>query len=306
MACERGEKDDMGIDFLSKYKICVAVSLVIIIVGLGAVLVQGLNLGVDFVGGSLIYVNIGKPYSADDVRDVLSSEGINATVVQAGENRQDAIIRMRYTENQEEIIQRITSALKQKYDLTEERFSIDAVGPTVGRELTLNAIQAVLIAWVLILIYIWIRFELKSGVAAIIALIHDILVMFAAIALLGTQINSPFVAGMLTIIGYSINDTIVVFDRVRENHKRFGKKMSRDEILNKSLNETIIRSINTSFTTLVTITALYVLGVESIKEFSLPLLIGVISGTYSSIFIAGPIWAKWPDKSERVKAAAAK
>ncbi len=296
----------MEIDFVSKAKLLIIIPLVIIIAGLGVIIFQGLNLGVDFVGGSLIYVNIGKPYKADDIRSILTSEGVNATVVQVGENKQDAIIRMKHMENQEDIQQGITSALKEKYGLTDEQFSVETVGATVGRELTQNALKSTAIAWALILVYIWIRFELKSGLAAIVALVHDVLIMISVAALLRTQINSSFIAAILTIVGYSINDTIVIFDRIRENDKRFGRKLSKAEIVNTSINENISRSINTSFTTLITVTAIYVLGVQSIKEFALPLLIGIICGTYSSIFIAGPLWALWNEDSSNKKLATAK
>lgn len=302
---ERGITE-MNIDFVGRYKIFAAISLVIIIAGLLVMILQGLNLGIDFKGGTTIYVNIGKPYSPDDIRDILSSEGIDATVMQVGDNKQDAIIRMRHMENQEEIQKRLIARLKEKYDLTDERFSIDTVGPTIGKDLTRNAILATVISWVGILIYVGIRFEFKSGVAAIVALIHDVLIMVSVVALLRTQINSTFVAAVLTIIGYSINDTIVIFDRVRENQKKFGSKLSRAEIVNRSINESLNRTINTFLTTLFTVTALYVLGVESIKEFSLPILVGLVAGTYSTIFIAGPLWAEWNERTDRRKLAAAK
>jgi preprotein translocase subunit SecF len=305
MVRERRKKG-MEIDFVSKAKLLIIIPLVIIIAGLGVIIFQGLNLGVDFVGGSLIYVNIGKPYKADDIRSIFTSEGVNATVVQVGENKQDAIIRMKHMENQEDIQQGITSALKEKYGLTDEQFSVETVGATVGRELTQNALKSTAIAWALILVYIWIRFELKSGLAAIVALVHDVLIMISVAALLRTQINSSFIAAILTIVGYSINDTIVIFDRIRENDKRFGRKLSKAEIVNTSINENISRSINTSFTTLITVTAIYVLGVQSIKEFALPLLVGIICGTYSSIFIAGPLWALWNEDSSNKKLATAK
>jgi len=297
---------EMNIDFVSKYKIFVAISLVVIIAGLVVVIFQGLNLGIDFKGGTTIYVNIGKPYSPDDIRGILSSEGIEATVMQVGDNKQDAIIRMRHMENQEEIHKRLITLLKEKYDLTDERFSIDTVGPTIGKDLTRNAILATVISWICILIYVGIRFEFKSGVAAIVALIHDVLIMVAAAALMRTQINSPFVAALLTIIGYSINDTIVIFDRVRENHKKFGSKLPKAEIMNRSINESLTRTINTSLTTFFTVTALYVFGVESVKEFSLPILVGIIAGTYSTIFIAGPLWVEWNEKARQRKLATAK
>lgn len=296
----------MKIDFVSRYKIFVTISLVIILVGLAITIFQGLNLGIDFKGGTVIYVNIGKPYSPDDIRSILSSQGIQATVVQVGEDKQDALIRMRYMENQSEIQKKLIEALKEKYNLSDERFSVDTVGPTIGRDLTRNAILATVISWVFILIYVAIRFEFRSGVAAIVALVHDVLIMVAAAAILRTQINSPFVAAVLTIIGYSINDTIVIFDRVRENQKKYGRSLSWAEIVNKSINELMTRTINTSLTTFLTVTALYVFGVESIKEFSLPILVGIISGTYSTIFIAGPLWVEWNERSERRRVAAAK
>ncbi len=287
----------MVFDFVSKYKIFLIISLIVIIAGLAVIFLQGLNLGVDFIGGSLIYINIGEQYSADDIRSILSSQGIDATVVQVGENKQDAMIRMRHMENQEEVQKNLIAALKEKYNLTDEKFSVDTVGPTVGKDLTLNALKSTIIAWICILIYVWFRFELKSGVTAVIALIHDVLVMVAVAALLRTQINSSFVAAVLTIIGYSINNTIVVFDRIRENNKRFGRKLSRAEITNVSISQTLSRSINTSLTTLFTVLALYVFGVESIKEFTLPIIVGILAGAYSSIFIAGPLWAVWTGKN---------
>lgn len=140
------------------------------------------------------------------------------------------------------------------------------------------------------LIYIWIRFELLSGLSALVALIHDALIMSALVLIFRTRINSSFIAAILTIVGYSINDTIVVFDRIRENTKRFKHSLNKEQIVDKSVSETIVRSLNTSITTLFTITALYILGVQSIKEFALPLIVGIISGTYSSIFIASPFW----------------
>jgi len=296
----------MAFDFVGKHRIFLIISLIVILAGLIVALWQGLNLGIDFIGGSLIYVNIGKSYSADDIRDILSSEGIDATVVQVGESKQDAMIRMRHMENQEAIQEKLISALKEKYELTDDKFNVESTGPTVGKDLTLNAFKSIIIAWIFMLIYIWLRFELKSGVIAVIALIHDVLVMIALAALMRTQINSPFVAAVLTIIGYSINNTIVIFDRIRENSKQFRRKLSRAEITNTSISQTLARSINTSLTTLLTVLALYIFGVESIKEFTLPIIVGLLGGTYSSIFIAGPLWAAWTEKSASKKPAAAK
>ena len=216
------------------------------------------------------------------------------------------IIRLRYVENQQEVHNDIVEALQEKYNLDAEGIKIEFVGPTMGRELIRNAVISVLIAGAFILVYIWIRFELKSGITAVIALLHDVLILIAVTAMTGIQINSSFIAAILTIVGYSINDTIVIFDRVRENRKLLGRKMTMSEIVDQSIRQSITRTLNTSLTTIFAVAALYVLGVESIKDFTLPILIGLMAGTYSSIFVAGPLWAKWDDKPKSRKLARAK
>ena len=285
----------MDINFVKIFRYTAIISIIIIIAGIIARGVNGINYGIDFAGGAIIYVNIGQEYNIDDVREIISKSGAQAEASYAGEKNQDVVIRMKLEENHKELEETIISDLQEKYDITTEQVNIDMVGPAVGKELTLNAIKAIAISWGLILIYIWIRFELKSGVVAIIALIHDILIMFSFVILFGMQVNSSFVAAILTIIGYSINDTIVIFDRIRENMKRYGRQLSRRDIVNKSINATLSRTLNTSLTTLFTITAVYILGVDSIKEFSLPIIIGILAGTYSSLFIAGPLWTMWTE-----------
>lgn len=283
----------MKIDYARNYKIWILISLVFIIAGLLFIPIRGLNLGVDFAGGSFMYVNIGQPYDVEELRDMISEIGMTATVAYAGTNNVDAIIRMRHDVNLETDQETLISMLKEHYGLQAEQFSVDTVGPVIGRELTLNSIWALIISSLLILVYIWFRFEFRAAVVAIIALIHDVLIMIATVSLLNIQINSAFVAVVLTIVGYSINDTIVVFDRIRENNKRFGKKISKVEIVNKSTSETITRSINTALTTLLVVVSLYIFGVEAVREFALPLAVGIIGGAYSSIFIAAPLWAAW-------------
>lgn len=285
----------MDINFVKIFRYTAIISIIIIIAGIIAIGVNGINYGIDFAGGAIIYVNIGQEYNIDDVREIISKSGAQAEASYAGEKNQDVVIRMKLEENHKELEETIISDLQEKYDITTEQVNIDMVGPAVGKELTLNAIKAIAISWGLILIYIWIRFELKSGVVGIIALIHDILIMFSFVILFGMQVNSSFVAAILTIIGYSINDTIVIFDRIRENMKRYGRQLSRRDIVNKSINATLSRTLNTSLTTLFTITAVYILGVDSIKEFSLPIIIGILAGTYSSLFIAGPLWTMWTE-----------
>ncbi len=259
-------------------KLWIAIPLVIILIGFGLIAVRGFNLGVDFVGGSVIHVSMDKSYNVNDVRDILNELSVSADIVSAGQNNQDIIIRLKYMEDQQEIHEKIIGSLQERYGLDEEKFSIDFVGPTMGRELIRDAVKSIMIASGLILVYIWIRFKLKSGVAAIIALIHDILVMIAVTSIAGIQINSSFIAAILTILGYSINDTIVIFDRIRENTKRLGRKMDMYEIVDQSIKQSVIRTLNTSLTTIISVSALYVLGVESIKDFTLPILAGLIAG----------------------------
>jgi preprotein translocase subunit SecF len=299
MGCE---EDMMKIDFAGKYKLWVLISAVFILAGLVLIPIRGLNLGVDFAGGSFMYVNIGQPYDVEELRDLVADKGIVATVAYAGVNNEDAVLRIRHTEGLDEKVDELIAAMQEKYGLEPGQFSVDTVGPVIGRELTMNAIWALVIASGLILVYIWFRFEFRSAVVAILALVHDVLVMVATVSLLNIQINSPFVAVMLTIVGYSINDTIVVFDRIRENNKRFGKKISKPEIVNKSTAETITRSINTALTTLLVVLALYVFGVEAVREFAMPLIVGIIGGAYSSIFIAAPLWAAWDERTKKPRA----
>jgi len=203
--------------------------------------------------------------------------------------------------------QAIFNAFKEEYNLEEDAFiQAQTFGPAIGDEIRRKAIISILIAAIGMLLYITFRFELKFGISAIVALVHDVLIALAVYALLRIPVNSSFVAAILTIVGYSINDTIVVFDRIRENLDLM-KKEKYDDIVNKSISQTIIRSINTSFTTLIAIVTLYILGVEAIKDFALPLIVGVLAGTYSSIFIASPVWSmlrkKFPSKGYKANRA---
>ena len=296
----------MNFNIVKHFKIWIAIPLIIILIGLGVIAVGGFNLGIDFVGGSTIHASIGSPYDVDDIRAIVNEQGVDASILSAGQDNQDVIIRIRYVDNQQEIHESIVTALQEKYDLDSDAVSIDFVGPTMGRTLIQNAVMSVLIAAALMLVYIWIRFELKSGVAAVIALLHDVFIMIAVTAIIGIQINSSFIAAVLTIVGYSINDTIVIFDRIRENSKRLGRKMTMSEIVDESIRQSITRTLNTSLTTIFAVATLYVLGVESIKDFTLPIIAGLIAGTYSSVFIAGSIWAIWDEKSKGGKVATAK
>ena len=270
-----------------------AIILAGIIVGL---IFGGLNLGIDFTGGSILTIDMGENYDLEVVNEALVANGIDPATTQIVRSEgTQAVIRMQELPDDVDDAQfreALIITLGETYPgaLGGE---IESVGGATTNEIITNAFLSVVIASVLMLIYIWIRFELFSGIAAVAALVHDVLIMTAVVCILRVQINSSYIAACLTIVGYSINDTIVVFDRIRENNKKLGgKPMSRMEIADHSIQETLPRTINTSLTTLITILAVYIMGVQSIKEFALPILIGLISGTYSSIFVASPLWVK--------------
>ena len=186
--------------------------------------------------------------------------------------------------------QKLNEALIAKYGITEQEIQSSTIGATIGGEMRRNAVLSVLVASVLMLIYIWFRFkDITFGVAAIIALLHDVFVVFMVYSVLFVPINNSFVAAMLTIVGYSINDTIVIFDRIRENQKKMEHRNYK-AMINASVSQTVSRSINTSLTTLIMVLALHVMGNASVQALTLPLLVGIISGTYSSIFVASPLW----------------
>ncbi|MCT4605399.1 MAG: protein translocase subunit SecF [Marinisporobacter sp.] len=277
---------------VEKKKIWFSLSAAIIVLGLIMGMVQGFNLGIDFTGGTMMQIDLKKQVAVEEIKEVIKEFDLKADILHVGEEKHEIIIKTKKDLNSKDR-QNVFEVLKEKYSLKDADFrQAEQFGPSIGKEIQNKAFLSVAIAAVGMLIYITLRFEFKFGASAIITLLHDILVVLAVFAIFRIPLNSSFVAAMLTIVGYSINDTIVVFDRIRENIK-FMKKKNYDEIVDTSVNQTLTRSINTSLTTLVTITALYIFGVESIKAFALPLIAGTITGTYSSIFIASPIWASW-------------
>ncbi len=292
--------------FMNKAKYFIIASLIIILAGVVVGFIfGGLNLGIDFTGGSILTVDMGTEYDQQDVTDALSANGIDpatAQIVRGGDNGTQVIIRMQeLPEDMDALAVReaIVSALTEKYPAAEPG-EIETVGGVTSDEIVMNAFLSVVIAAAVMLIYIWIRFELFSGIAGVVALIHDVLVMTAVVCIARVQINSSYIAACLTIVGYSINDTIVLFDRIRDNNKKFAiKSKTRAEVVDISIRETLPRTINTSLTTLITILAVYIFGVQSIKEFSLPLIVGLICGTYSSVFIASPIWSALVEHKHR-------
>ena len=284
-------------NIIEKRSIFFIISAIVIIAGIvGFAINGGFNTDIDFTGGTEIYVNIGAEYDEMAIRDALKGvDGVEISSVQkSGET--EAIIKTKELSQEQKVAAQ--DAIKAAFaDST--ILSVDNVSASVGRELWNNAATSIAIAAILMLIYITFRFELLTGISAVLALIHDMLVMMSVYALFQFPVNTSFIAAILTILGYSINATIVVFDRIREN-TRFLKKDSFANVVNKSIWQTMGRSINTSITTLIVLVALYVLGVPSIKEFAMPLIIGVVCGCYSSVFLAGQFWVLLKGKNAKV------
>ncbi|SHG98284.1 protein translocase subunit secF [Thermosyntropha lipolytica DSM 11003] len=269
---------------VQRRKIFYIISLLVIIPGLISLFVQGLNLGIDFTGGSVLNIRIDEKVTAGEVRSVLSSFDLGRAEVQ--KSGADFYIRTR--ELSQEETKELLKALEGKFG--QVRFlSAESVGPVIGKELTRNAVLALLIAGVLMLIYITVRFEFYFGIAAIVGIMHNVLVVLGLFSLFQWEVNSSFIAAILTVIGYSINDTIVVFDRIRENLS-FKLKEDLMTLINRSIMQTLNRSINTVLTSAFALIALLAFGGATIKLFVLAMLIGFISGAYSSIFIASPVW----------------
>lgn len=301
-------------DIIGKRRMFLAISGILVAIGIIALAVRGLNLGVDFTGGSLVRLRFERAVTASEVSGVLTSSSLadmnlRKAVVQPIRGTNDVQVRAQVAGRplNDAQVQRVTTALSEKFGNVSVVES-EMVEPVIGRELLGRALMALVIACIGIVIYVSVRFEFRFAVAAILALIHDTIIVLGAFALLGGQVNSPFIAAVLTIIGYSVNDTIVIFDKIREN-LRLRKKETLEELTNKSILQTLTRSLNTVLTTLLAVLALYFFGGVSIRDFSLALIIGLVTGTYSSIFIASPIWLEWRmwDRArQRRQAAAAK
>ena len=272
-----------------------------ILISLASLATQGLNLGIDFTGGTLIDLKFAKPVSVAEVRDVLKDYKLENSVVQlAATEKTDAapnvLIRTHVLSEAERksVLEGFTAKLG-KFDI----MRIEKVGATIGSELTREAIIALLLSWLMMIAYISYRFEFRFGVAGILSLVHDVLIVLGVFSILRKEIDASFVAALLTIVGYSINDTIVIFDRIRENLKAMKKGETLPEMVDRSIWQTMTRSIYTVLTVLFATGSLYFLGGETTKNFSLALLIGFVSGTYSSIFNASPIWVLWKQRDER-------
>lgn len=282
-------------NIINKRIVFFAISLVVLLIGVVCFAVNGLNTDIDFTGGTAIYVDLGTAYDENAIRDCVNPvEGVTVSSVQKTDDN-GAVIKT--TPIDTDVRAAVTDALAKTFP-NSTVMSVDNVSANVGQELWTNAALSICIAAILMLVYITFRFELLSGISAVLALIHDMLMMIAIYAIFQFPVNTSFIAAILTILGYSINATIVIFDRIREN-SRMMKKDAFSDIVNKSIWQSMGRSINTSLTTLLTIVMVYILGVPSIKDFALPLIIGIVAGTYSSIFISGQFWVLFKGKDKK-------
>ena len=288
-------------DFMAKKTMAVTLSCAVILIGIISIAVPGgLRYGIDFAGGTLVQLKFENPPAIEEVRDGLRTIGLGDSTIQEFGSKNHLLVRVERSEGKlEEIGTKIKNSLIGKYEaenIVVER--VEMVGPKVGKDLREKAILSIVYAIIGIVIYISWRFEFQYAVAAIIALIHDVLVTMGAFSLADKEFTLVIVAAFLTIIGYSLNDTIVVFDRIRENMRRKGKTLLKD-VINASINQTLSRTILTSGTTLLVVVALFFLGGEIIHDFSFALMIGVLVGTYSSIFIASVFLVYWESRSAK-------
>lgn len=290
-------------DIIKNRKKFFAVSLIIICIGIVTMIINSvsgkgaLNYDVEFTGGTSMDIDIGGDFRNSDISDIIKDvTGQSAPQVQRVTGTNEVSIKMQSIDSETRTA--LIEALNQKYTDMEVH-DVSDVGGTISGEMQRAALLAILVSCGAMLVYISIRFkDFRAGASAIFALAHDVLVVLAFYAVLRIPVNNSFIAAILTVLGYSINATIVIFDRIRENKSNFRVNETADKI-NKSVTQTLARSVNTSLTTLFTIGTIYILGVQSIKEFALPLIIGIISGAYSSIFLAGAVWYMLIPKNEK-------
>lgn len=276
--------------FIKNRKIFYIISAVIIILGMGMSLVRGLNYGIDFTGGTMIQVDMHKEVPISEVEDAIDEFNLDPSIIYAGENNTQVVIKTIESLDNEKRAE-VVDALGESFGVTEEDvLASEQFGPSVGDELKKNAVKAVVIASIGMLIYIIFRFKSwKYGFSAVVGVAHDVLMVIAFYGIFGFTVNNPFIAAILTLVGYSINDTIVIFDRIREN-KQLYKKDGSEVNIDRSINSTLNRTIMTSLTTLVVMIPLCIMVSASIREFIIPLMAGVIVGCYSSIFVCSPLY----------------
>ncbi|HBQ93966.1 MAG: protein translocase subunit SecF [Firmicutes bacterium] len=278
-------------EFVRPWKTWFIVSGLLVILALGAFFIRGLNYGIDFTGGTQMNLRFTHPVTATAIKTVLTRDHIyGSTVVFVGKGSQNVLITTPTISEHERtaLLSQLGSKVGHFHEISTSR-----VSSIIGRQTERTALIAVLLAIVAIIAYIAIRFEWRFALSGIIAMIHDVIITVGLIALIHIQITEYFIMAVLTIFGYSITDKIIVFDRIRENLPKKKKQDALEDLVNKSLNQVLVRSINTSTTVIIALLALLIFAGTSIRDFALTMLFGVIFGTYSSIFIASPIWLLW-------------
>lgn len=305
------------IDLMGKRKIFFIVSIILIALGMGAMFVNGLQLDIQFQGGTQIKIQMNDgDYNldratriAEEISDKIVTAKKLKTLATDSADRVDLLmLQVGTKENLENVIvQEIIDSIREEFNVNEANtVESQSIDPLIGAELLRNGIIAALIASILIVLYVWVRFSVMNGLSAagfaLVALIHDALMMFGVYTIFKIPLNESFIAALLTILGYSLNDTIIVYDRIRENSRMY-KRSNVEELVNRSVVQTLSRSINTSVTTVLAILCVYILAtinnIDSLRDFSFPLIIGMISGTYSSIFIASPLWMMFKKATRR-------
>jgi len=287
-------KPDININFVGKRQLAMILSGIVILIGLASLVVNGPNYGIDFVGGTLVQVKFDSNTDAAKIKGALAEVELGSLVVQRfGDDPNEFLIRVQKSDKDSELTKQITKNLETTYgEGAVDIRRVEMVGPQVGKDLRQKGFLSIVYAMIGILVYITWRFELRYAVGAIIALLHDVLITLGAFSVSGREIDLPIIAAFLAIIGYSLNDTIIVYDRIRENYGKHQKK-GFSFVVNRSINETLSRTILTSGTTLLVVLALFIFGGGVIHNFAFALLIGVLVGTYSSIFVASPILLFW-------------
>ena len=282
-----------NIDFISKQKLTGLLSIVLIIAGIASLIIKGGPLlSIDFTGGTVAQIKFEKPVELGQLRNTLSDYGFKgAEIVEFG-SPDEVLIKTQFTGSSSEISEKLTLALGKIFILRR----VESVGPKIGKELQSDALKAIGLALLLILIYITFRFDRYYALGSVMALIHDVLITLGVFSLLDYEINLSIIAAFLTIVGYSLNDTIVVFDRIRENIPKFMKKTLND-VVNISLNETLNRTVVTSLTTMMVVVILFIWGGKVINLFAFALIVGIFIGTYSSLFVASPVMVYFEKRS---------
>lgn len=302
-------KHDININFVGRRKLALIFSLLLIAVGLVSLIVKGgPAYGIDFSGGTLIQVKFAEPTKAADIKKALKGMELKGLVVQKfeGDSHEFLLRAQEASSELEGLSQQVDTQLENSYgENTVEIRRVEMVGPQVGKDLRKKGLMAIVFAMVGVLIYITIRFEFRFAVGAIVALVHDVLITLGAFSLFNKEIDLPIIAAFLAIIGYSLNDTIIVYDRIRENTTKQTKE-AFPVTINASINETLSRTVLTSGTTLLVILALFLFGGGVIHNFAFAMLVGVLVGTYSSIYVASPVLLLWDDFNHRRRSRAAR